>query len=79
MSLRINKDRSNLDTLNKTLEKEDFIKGILDSLDEQDKYTISSPEDDIFYEWDSSYKNFIQDINNRIFMSNQCKCYESKD
>lgn len=82
MSLKINKNRTNLDALNKTLETEDFINGILDGLDiKSDKHTSSSAEDDIFYEWDSSYKNFMQDINNKRNMSKYCKCtqYESKD
>lgn len=66
MSLKINKNRSNLDALNKTLAVEDFVNGILDGLDiKSDKHTSSSNDDDIFYEWDSDYKKFLQDINNK--------------
>lgn len=80
MSLKINKNRSNIDNLELQETVEEFIDNInkgLNSFDSLSKSTNSVK--DTLYEWDSSYKNFIQDINNRIFMSNQCKCYESKD
>jgi hypothetical protein len=56
MALHINKDRDNLDTLNKTLTAEDFVNSILDGLDiKSDKNTSSSNDDDIFYEWSSDF------------------------
>jgi hypothetical protein len=82
MSLHINKDRSNLDALKKTLSVEDFVNGILDGLDiKSDKHTSSSNDDDIFYEWDFEYKKFIKDTNNKRTMSkySKWKQYESKD
>lgn len=69
MALHINKDRSNLDSFNKTLSVEDFVNGILDSLDiKEDKNISSSNDDDIFYEWDFDYKKFLQDIDNKRTM-----------
>ncbi len=82
MSLHINKDRSNLDALDKTLAAEDFINGILDGLDiKSDKNTSSSNDFDICYEWDFDYKKFMQDIDNKRTMSkySKWKQYESKD
>ena len=84
MALHINKDRDNLDTLNKTLAVEDFVNGILDGLDiKPDKTISSSKTDDIFYEWsaDFDYKKFMQDIDNKRNMSkySKWKQYESKD
>ena len=84
MALHINKDRSNLDGLNKTLAAEDFINGILDGLDiKSDKDTSSSNTDDIFYEWSSDfdYGKFLRDIDNKRTMSkySKRKQYESKD
>lgn len=81
MSLKITKDRSNLDSYNKNLVVEEFINSFLDSFTtEHDKLTSSSNEDNIFYEWDSSYKNFMQDYNKRIMSKYyKLKHYESKD
>lgn len=85
MALHINKDRSNLDVLNKSLAAEDFINGILDGLDiKSDKDTSSSNTDDIFYEWSSDfdYDKFLQDIDNKrtMYKYNKWKSYnEFKD
>lgn len=84
MALHISKDRSNLDTLNKTLTTEDFINSILDGLDiKEDKNISSSNTDDIFYEWSSDfdYRKFLQDIDNKRTMAkySKWKQYESKD
>jgi hypothetical protein len=84
MALHINKDRDNLDTLNKTLTAEDFVNSILDGLDiKSDKNTSSSNDDDIFYEWSSDfdYGKFLQDIDNKRNMTkySNWKQYESKD
>ena len=82
MALHINKDRSNLDTLDKTLAAEDFVNSILDGLDiKSDKHTSSSNDDDIFYEWDFDYKKFMQDIDNKrtMYKYSKWKQYESKD
>lgn len=81
MALRINKDRSNLDSHDKTLAAEDFVNSILDGLDiKSDKNTSSSNDDDIFYEWSSDfdYGKFLQDIDNKRNMA-KWKQYESKD
>ena len=81
MALHINKDRSNLDSYDKTLAAEDFVNSILDGLDiKSDKNTSSSNADDIFYEWsaDFDYKKFMQDIDNKRNMA-KWKQYESKD
>lgn len=84
MALHINKDRSNLDSHDKTLAAEDFVNSILDGLDiKSDKNTSSSNDDDIFYEWsaDFDYKKFMQDIDNKRNMAkySKWKQYESKD
>ena len=81
MALHINKNRSNLDSYDKTLAVEDFVNSILDGLDiKSDKNTSSSNDDDIFYEWSSDfdYKKFMQDIDNKRNMA-KWKQYESKD
>ena len=81
MALHINKDRSNLDSHDKTLAAEDFVNSILDGLDiKSDKNTNSSNDDDIFYEWSSDfdYGKFLQDIDNKRNMA-KWKQYESKD
>lgn len=81
MALHINKDRSNLDSYDKTLAAEDFVNSILDGLDiKSDKNTSSSNDDDIFYEWSSDfdYGKFLQDIDNKRNMT-KWKQYESKD
>lgn len=82
MSLKINKNRSNIDNLELQETVEVFINGILDGLDiKSDKNTSSSNDDDIFYEWDFDYKKFMQDIDNKRNMSkySKWKQYESKD
>ena len=59
MALHINKDRSNLDSHDKTLAAEDFVNSILDGLDiKSDKNTSSSNDDDIFYEWSSDFDRY---------------------
>ena len=81
MALHINKDRSNLDSHDKTLAAEDFVNSILDSLNiKSDKNTSSSNDDDIFYKWSSDfdYGKFLQDIDNKRNMA-KWKQYESKD
>ena len=81
MALHINKNRSNLDSHDKTLAAEDFVNSILDGLDiKSDKNTSSSNDDDIFYEWSSDfdYGKFLQDIDNKRNMA-KWKQYESKD
>lgn len=84
MSLKINKNRSNIDNLELQETVEVFINGILDGFDiKSDKNTSSSNDDDIFYEWsaDFDYKKFMQDIDNKRNMSkySKWKQYESKD
>ena len=82
MALHINKDRSNLDSHDKTLAAEDFVNSILDSLDiKSDKNTSSSNDDGIFYKWDFDYNKFMQDIDNKRTMAkySKWKRYESKD
>lgn len=82
MSLKITKDRSNIDNLELQETVEDFINGILDGLDiKSDKHTSSSNDDDIFYEWDFDYKKFMEDIDNKRNMSkySKWKQYEFKD
>lgn len=82
MALHINKDRSNLDSHDKTIAIETFVNSVLDGLDiKSDKNTSSSNDDDIFYEWDFDYKKFMQDIDNKRTMTkySKWKQYESKD
>lgn len=84
MALHINKDRSNLDSHDKTIAVETFVNSVLDGLDiKPDKTISSSKTDDIFYEWsaDFDYKKFMQDIDNKRNMSkySKWKQYESKD
>ena len=78
MALHINKDRSNLDSHDKTIAVETFVNSVLDGLDIK-----SSKSDDIFYEWsaDFDYKKFMQDMDNKRNMSkySKWKQYESKD
>ena len=77
MALHINKDRSNLDSHDKTLAAENFVNSILDGLDiKSDKNTSSSNDDGIFYEWDSSYKAYEKTINDIASMMYYYSNYE---
>lgn len=82
MSLKITKDRSNIDNLELQETVEEFIDNInkgLNSFDSLSKSTNSVK--DTLYELDFEYKKFIKDMNNKLNMSKYCKWkqYESKD
>lgn len=82
MSLKINKNRSNIDNLELQETVEVFIDNInkgLNSFDSLSKSTNSVK--DTLYELDFEYKKFIKDMNNKLNMSKYCKWthYESKD
>lgn len=80
MSLKINKNRSNIDNLELQETVEEFIENINKGLKSSDiSHKSTNSVKDTLYEWDSSYKNFMQDMYKGLGMSKQCKCYESKD
>ena len=77
MSLKINKNRSNIDNLELQETVEEFIDNINKGLKNFDSLSKSTNSvKDTLYEWDSSYKAYEQIINDIAYSEDYTSCYE---
>lgn len=82
MSLKINKNRSNIDNLELQETVEEFIENINKGLKSSDiSLKSTNSVKDTLYEWDFDYKKFMEDIDNKrnMYKYSKWKQYESKD
>lgn len=77
MSLKITKDRSNIDNLELEETVEEFIENINKGIKSFDSLSASANSaKDTVYEWDSSYKTYNKIMNDIVYCENINSWYE---